>query len=541
MSGRRVLALYAALLLGFGVVLCRLYTLAQNYSYASHAAAQTTVTLTLPSRRGNFYDCNGLLLTGVEQRWQALCFPGENGYARLYSYTDPQGQALLYRNRNRPAPFLLEVDRDLSALGFRCYPAAQRYPSAPLCRHLIGYLDGEGRGAAALEKALDEVLSGTGAQDVVHCGVTARGTLRAGQQPEWIRRDSGAAGVQLTISRPVQSAAEAVAARYMTTGCILVLDVPTAAVRAWVSVPAYDPRDLAASLEAAGSPFLDRPLACYAAGSVFKPVVAAAGLEERSLPLYQCTGAVAVEGQVFRCAGGVPHGEVDLAAALAKSCNGYFVQLGQQLGAQKLRDYAEALGFGQNIPLAGRLAAQPGQLPSAQELAQKGQLANFSFGQGSFLVTPLQVAAMMNTLAAGGVYRQPFVVQGTLEETTGEQLQTFAHPRGKRVLSGETTATLRSMLVQVVEEGTAQDAKGLPGGAGGKTGTAQTGQFSPEGAEYKNLWFAGFYPAEKPRYTVVVLQDRQQTAAASSPELFARVCAALEAAGPRGGKMRGNH
>ena len=109
------------------------------------------------------------------------------------------------------------------------------------------------------------------------------------------------------------------------------------------------------------------------------------------------------------------------------------------------------------------------------------------------------------------------------------------------MLSGETTAALRSMLVQVVEEGTAQDAKGLPGGAGGKTGTAQTGQFSPEGAEYKNRWVAGFYPAEKPRYTVVVLQDRQQTAAASSPELFARVCAALEAAGPRGGKMRGNH
>ena len=427
----------------------------------------------------------------------------------------------------RAAPFLLEVNCDPARLGLTGYPTARRYAAVPLCQHLLGYLDGTGHGAAGLEKALDAVLSGTGEHSSLVCAVTAQGTLRTGETPNLLRADSGALGVQLTISRPVQRAVEAVAASTMTSGCILVLDTATAAVRASVSVPCYDPEHLADSLQAENSPFLNRALQSYAVGSVFKPVLAAAALEAGLQPVFECTGAVVVDGQIFRCAGGVPHGQVDLAAALEKSCNGYFVQLGQQLGAQKLRDYAEALGFGQNIPLAGRLAAQPGQLPSAQELAQKGQLANFSFGQGSFLVTPLQVAAMMNTLAAGGVYRQPFVVQGTLEETTGEQLQTFARPRGKRVLSGETAAALRSMLVQVVEEGTAQDAKGLPGGAGGKTGTAQTGQFSPEGAEYKNLWFAGFYPAEKPRWTVIVLQDGQTETAYSSAAIFARLCAML--------------
>ena len=106
MSGKRVLALYAVILFGFAVVLCRIYFLAQNPAYAARAEAQSTVSLALPTRRGNFYDCNGLPLTGLEMRWQTLCFPGENNYTRFYSETDSTGQATLYQNRNRAAPFL---------------------------------------------------------------------------------------------------------------------------------------------------------------------------------------------------------------------------------------------------------------------------------------------------------------------------------------------------------------------------------------------------------------------------------------------------
>lgn len=95
MSGKRVLAVYAALLLGFAVVLCRLYLLALHPAYAARAAAQSTVTLQLPARRGNFYDAQGQLLTGLEERWQVVCFPGQGNYDRLYACTDATGQALL--------------------------------------------------------------------------------------------------------------------------------------------------------------------------------------------------------------------------------------------------------------------------------------------------------------------------------------------------------------------------------------------------------------------------------------------------------------
>ena len=524
MSGKRVLAVYAALLLGFAVVLCRLYLLAQHPAYAARAAAQSTVTLQLPARRGNFYDAQGRLLTGLEERWQVVCFPGQGNYDRLYACTDAAGQALLYRSRSRAAPFLLEVSCDPARLGLTGYPAARRYAAVPLCQHLLGYLDSTGHGAAGLEKALDAVLSGTGENSSLVCAVTAQGTLRTGETARLLQADSGALGVQLTISRPVQRAVEAVAASTMTSGCILVLDTATAAVRASVSVPCYDPERLADSLQAENSPFLNRALQSYAVGSVFKPVLAAAALEAG-------TGAVVVDGQIFRCAGGVPHGQVDLAAALEKSCNGYFIRLGQQLGAESLLDAAKDFGFGCSLPLAEGLAAEAGQLPAPQELAQSGQLANFSFGQGSLLAAPMQVTALFNTIAADGVYRSPYVLQATLDETTGQPVETLSHPRGRRVISAQNAALLRAMLVQVVQQGTAQDAAGLSGGAGGKTGTAQTGQFTPEGTERCNLWFAGFWPAEKPRYTIVVLQDGAVHTAYSGAAIFAQVCNALEAAG----------
>ena len=531
MSGKRVLAVYAALLLGFMVVLCRLYLLAQHPAYAARAAAQSTVTLQLPARRGNFYDAQGRLLTGLEERWQVVCFPGQGNYDRLYACTDAAGQGLLYRSRSRAAPFLLEVNCDPARFGLTGYPAARRYAAVPLCQHLLGYLDSTGHGAAGLEKALDAVLSGTGEHSSLVCAVTAQGTLRTGETPQLLRADSGALGVQLTISCPVQRAVEAVAHTTMQSGCILVLDVQTAAVRASVSVPGYDPDDLAASLGASDSPFLNRVLESYAVGSVFKPVLAAAALEAGLSPEYECTGAVMVDGQIFRCAGGVPHGTVNLAEALEKSCNGYFVRLGQQLSAETLLQTAEAFGFGRQIAVAGRLYADSGNLPTAQELAQSGQLANFSFGQGSFLASPVQVAAMMNAIACGGVYRTPFFVEGTVDETQAAVSEAFSQPQGKRILSEKTVDALREMLEQVVAEGTAQDAAGLEEGAGGKTGTAQTGQFTPEGVERKNLWFAGFYPASQPKYTIVVLQDGQTDPAYSSAAVFARLCTALRLLG----------
>lgn len=527
MSGRRVLALYSALLLAFFLLVCRLYWLARNEAYAARARAQSQVTLSLPTPRGGFYDCQGRPLTGLHQTWQAVCIPGQDSYGRLYRYADPRQQALLYQQRNVRRPFLAEIRQDLSDQGVSCFRVAQRYGPAPLACHLLGYLDGEGRGVSGLEAALEEVLSAPDARDEIQCQVDARGRLRPGTAARR-QRTPGGAGVRLTLSRPVQRTVEAVAGEMISSGCVLVLDVATAKVRASVSLPGFDPNDVAASLEQPGSPLVNRVLQPYAVGSVFKPVAAAAALEagQEGL-LYDCPGCQVVDGQVFHCASGIAHGPVDLTAGLQKSCNGYFIRLGQQLGAGAVREMAEALGFGTAVPLAGSLRSAAGQLPSQEELRSSGQFANFCFGQGTLLAAPVQVAGMMNAIAAGGIYRTPCFVECTLDEVTGRELETLTHRRPRRVMSARSAQRLAEMLAAAVEEGTGQEAAPRQGAAAGKTGTAQTGQFTPEGQELKNLWFAGFWPAQAPRYTVVVLQDAQLDPAHSSAAVFARVCEAL--------------
>ena len=218
-------------------------------------------------------------------------------------------------------------------------------------------------------------------------------------------------------------------------------------------------------------------------------------------------------------------------AALEKSCNGYFIRLGQALGADAVRAMAEQLGFGQAIPLTDALHTAAGVLPEREALASSGAYANFCFGQGELLASPLQVAAMMNTIACGGICRTPLLLETTLDETTGAPLTALSHVRSRRVLTKRTAAALQALLAGVVAGGTGHEAA-LPGQtAAGKTGTAQTGQFSG-GTELKNYWFAGFVPAEQPRYTIVVLQDTQAEPAFSSAAIFARVAAGLEILAP---------
>lgn len=388
MSGRRVLALYGALLLGFVAVVCRLYWLCSNTDYAVRAAAQSEAVLRLPAARGNFYDCGGLPLTGLSEQWLALCFPGESSYARLYPYADADGQARLYRERNTSRPFLLDVVQDVSGLGVRCYAVPRRYAAAPLAEQLIGYLDSEGHGAAGLEAALDDVLY-TGERDTLHCAVTAQGRLQRGSEPILEKADSAPQGVRLTLSRSIQRAAEGVAAESMATGCILIIDVSNGKVRACVSLPDFDAANVGESLTAPDSPLLNRAFSAYAVGSVFKPVLAAAALEAGEGDFArECPGYDALNGQVYRCAGSVPHGLVGLDGALEKSCNGYFIELGRELGPERVRQWRQRWASGRDRTLqtaSGRLLAF---CPKQRHSKTRGSLPTSASDRGSFWRRP---------------------------------------------------------------------------------------------------------------------------------------------------------
>ena len=524
MSIRRLAVLCTAMLCAGMLVLCRVFWIAADQSYAASAAAQTVSETVLPIRRGNFYDRIGRPLTGVTPRWYALCIPGDSSYATLFPFVPFAQQAQLYARRNSITPFLIEVEDDLSANGVFMVADARRYLPTPIARHLIGYLDGDGHGMTGLEKAYDDLLAAAGDAQAVLCTTTARGDLLAGTTPQVQTTARGTnTAIPLTLDANIQRACEAIAAQNMSKGCIIVMQVGSGQILASTSMPEFDPDDIAASIRADDTSLINRSLSAFSAGSVFKVVLAAAAYAQGlDWFTYDCTGSIQTAGETFRCALGRAHGTVNLRGALEQSCNTYFIELGRLLGAQRIRKMAETLGFGTATQLAPGLQGASGTLPDAAALENPGELATFSFGQGALTVTPLQITAMMNTVANGGVYRTPAFVQGIVDADGTLTGQTRAADT-RTVFDAATARVLRSMLASVVSEGIGSEAQPKTGTAGGKTGTAQTGQYDENGEELLNYWFSGFYPADDPRYTITVLQDGILKPETSSAAIFAKV------------------
>lgn len=528
MKQQRVVVLFGAFLMVMFGILGRLYLLAQNIGYAQNAREQSTTTLTLERRRGDFYDCNGHNLTRYGTRYYALSIPGESSYAQLFSYTSYEGQTTLYKKRNAITPFLVEVNQDLSHLGIYTYQGAHRYYPLAIAQHLIGYLDGEGSGVAGLEAAFDELLLQNRQPIQIECVTTATGQLLEDIHPVLTQQEELGKGVMLTLDQAIQRVCEAIAQQAMQSGAILVMETSTGKVRASVSMPEFDPHNVQASIQANDTSLLNRVFCAYNVGSVFKPFVAAAALEQGVAPEgYQCEGVLEISGHLYHCAQHKSHGLVDMTQAMAQSCNGYFIQLGLTLGANKMYQMASQFGFGQPLYLAGGLQSASGTLPDETVLKNVGQLASMSFGQGQLMAAPVQLAAAFNTIAADGIYRSPSFLEGIVDERTGQLTESLYQPQVKQVISAQVAQKLRQMLTQVVQEGTGQLAQPTHGNAAGKTGTAQTGRYNEQGQEKMNHWFTGFYPAENPQYTIVVLQDDQASTEVSSSTIFAQVCNAL--------------
>ena len=530
MSLRRLYSMCSVLAVLCAAILCRVYWIGTDTAYAASAGGQSLSDTELPRSRGNFYDRSGLPLTGTEPRWYALCIPGDSRYATLFPYVSFEEQSELYEKRNSMSPFLVEVNTDLTANGVYTYTGSERYLTNPIARHLIGYLNGEGVGVFGLERAYEDVLSQSGDLRTVSCITTAQGSLMTGTNPELQAADGTNQGVQLTLGADLQRACEGIAAQAIDKGCILVMDTATGEILASVSMPEFDPDDLVKSIEADDTSLINRPLSAFSAGSVFKVVLAQAAYEAGySWFTHDCTGSVEVGDQVFRCAEGRAHGVVNLRGALEQSCNCYFIKLGQLLGGERILQAARKFGFGQASAVAPGLKSAEGNLPSAQSVADTngGQLAMFSFGQGTLTVTPLQITAMMNAVANGGIWKAPRFVQGVVDADTMELVQPVETAEDVRVCDSDTANILRSMLISVVEEGIGRQAAPDTGQAGGKTGTAQTGQFDENGEELLNYWFSGFWPADDPRYTITVLQDTTLEPETSSAALFARVVDAI--------------
>ena len=520
---RRVLWVHMGLLLLFCGVLLRVFVIGQGEQYQKTASAQSRYTLSAGTVRGTIYDCTLRPLVNNGQQTLLAVDPIPAALTALRQQMPEEEFTSLLPLLQGGKPTLVRTDATVAGEGITVVHVPRRYSEQQIAPHVIGYVDGENRGVCGIEAGYDDELTRWGGEIAVRYTVNAW-QQAIGSAPEVSDRSSIKAGVVLTLDRQLQEIAEREAA-VLGKGAVVLMEADTGCIRAMVSVPGYDVNRVSEVLDSADSPLLNRATAAWNVGSIFKVCVAAAALENGVEPPadYCCEGYYRLGDHAYFCHERSGHGTVNLQQAMEESCNPYFVELGQQTGAESLLRMAQRMGFGSRCRLAKGIYSAAGTLPSLEKTTD-GELANLSFGQGQLTATPVQIAAMLAAVANGGCAVQPSLLAGKTFDS--ETLQ--AEPAGEpiRVVCEETAQTLRKLLVSTVENGTGFRAANRYCGSGGKTASAQTGRYE-NGEEVVHAWFGGFFPAENPKYVLVVFQEGGRAGGQTPATVFRAISEAV--------------
>jgi len=384
------------------------------------------------------------------------------------------------------------------------------YPENGLASQVIGLAGLDNQGLSGIENYFDTVLRGKTEKAIRRKDGFGREVIAAGTSWEW---EGAGYGVVTTIDRVIQYIAEAELRKaYNETkaklATIIVQDSQTGEILALANFPCFNGNE--------SSPerykYLEIPSVSgiFEPGSTFKPIVAAALLEEKLVRLED----------VFYCENGVylfnglpvrDHeraGWLTLVQVLEKSSNIGMVKAGQLLEKNKMYQYARDFGFGNytGIRLPGET---PGILKNPKDWSGIS-LSRLSFGQG-IGITAIQLISAFSCLANGGVLMEPMIAM-RIVDSRGKVLTEFHPCPIRRAISSQTARTLTDILCRTVENGTGKEAK-IPGyKVAGKTGTAE--KFDPATGTYSETAyiasFVGYLPADRPRVTILVMLDEPQ-------------------------------
>ena len=400
-----------------------------------------------------------------------------------------------------------------------------------------GYLPGEVVGKVGVEAGLETMLRGkNGWADVV---VDARGQLvrMLDSQPP-VPGGSASLSLDADLQRATaKSLADGLVRDHKTAGASVVVDPRTGEVLALVSLPGYDTNlfthgisqaDYSKLLDDPNRPMLNRAIAGqYAPGSTFKMVTATAGLQEGKITagtLLNCPSYINVNGWIYHNWASYSLGQMNVAKALATSCDTFFYQVAAMVGDVTLAKYARAFGFGtsKDIEMPG---VMPGLVPDRiwKQLQcgvpdlnsdacrwSQGDTITFGIGQSYLLTTPLNQAVYVAALANGGLVMRPTLIH-EVRDASGHVTESM-HAE----VTGHVPASAANLMA--VREGMRQEinrpynmnywfrAAGVPADGGGKTGTAQWGGSGLDLPTH--AWFVFFAPYAQPEVAMSVFVER---------------------------------
>ncbi len=516
--GQRIISVFLCMVTVSVICFWRIYKIGQSETTAG--SAYNGYTLTLSSQRGTIFDCNLASLTNSDTKILAAVTPTPRAITAISGVLEGEELKAVLNTLREGKPAVVELDSEIESDGIICVKVYENVSRDTVCEHLIGYLGADGHGVSGIQKAYDELLFSGDTVKVIYPS-DADGDFLVGAEPEVINNESVAnSGIALTIDRDIQRVSEQ-AMGEVECGAAVVMEVGSGKIRAMVSRPSFDLSRISDYLERENSPLVNRALSAYNVGSVFKPCVAAALIENGGSEGYTCTctGSVVIAGHTFGCHNLSGHGNMNLSSAIELSCNSFFYEFSQRLGADKIYNQAKIFSFGTATDIGGILT-DSGSIGSYTRLSSsETALANLSIGQGELLLSPISILPLYEAIANGGIYYTPTVIEGTV---TGGVIERRGLSAPTRAMSEETAEKLKEYLCRVVVSGTGTAAAPESTTAAGKTATAETG-WRIDGELIQNSWFCGFFPSENPKYAVSVLIENEKKNNITGAPIFKKI------------------
>ena len=435
------------------------------------------------------------------------------------------------------------------------------YPYGRFAAAVLGFCNADGQGVYGLENSYESTLAGVNGRTITLRN--AYGNAIADENATTYAAKDGS-NLVLSLDVNIQEVVErylneAVAANTVENrGCAIVMNVKTGAILAMASKPDCDPNDplnFTANeaylnelvhaepelygiykkdadgnyiTDEQGNKILDEEAdysgyyrdilwknktitELYYPGSVFKVITSAMGIDSGVATMnttFTCSGAYGVAKETYHCAGRKAHGLLNMAEALRKSCNIYYIQLGQRVGSQQFYNYFDAFGFtartGVDLPSETNFM----QYYRADQLGEV-QLASSSFGQ-AMAITPLQMCTAIAATVNGGYLVTPHVVD-KITDANGNVIQEIGANVRRQVISQSASEVIREMMEYEVGNGTGGGKNAYVSGyrIGGKSGTSeQLNMHRRADGDYKKVAsFVAVLPANDPEILVYVMLD----------------------------------